>query len=374
MMKPLYIIAGALMAAALSTSCSQGITWPESPAHKVTLPKAVAHRGCWLKDSKEFYINENCPAGVQMAARYGYPAIECDVKYTLDSVMVIMHDATINRTMRNASDYSPITEPVYVKDLTYEQLRSGYVLESTDPALRTPIPTFKEEVEACKKYGIIPMLHSSIVESYRLAQEELGENWIGFTSTKAALDEIRSFSNCLILLDPGRVPAETAIANASSFGGRFGISTMKYDMLIKPYIDSMKAAGAEVQASIFPAPHEQRAAMDGVTIQLSDFWWHQDEGRRAYDSKVCKRLSLDGGQSFEWTPSSTPDFAALTLRLDFKGSIEVTMPGNRKYAFDHAEEGCEILGVRLYKTTPAIHIKALGETRIKRLEAKAYEL
>ena len=27
---------------------------------------AVAHRGCWLKDGKEFYINENCPAGVRM--------------------------------------------------------------------------------------------------------------------------------------------------------------------------------------------------------------------------------------------------------------------------------------------------------------------
>ena len=46
----------------------------------------VAHRGCWLMDGDEFYINENCPAGVEMAARYGYPAVEIDVRYTLDSV------------------------------------------------------------------------------------------------------------------------------------------------------------------------------------------------------------------------------------------------------------------------------------------------
>ena len=90
------------------------------PAIPTDLPWAVAHRGCWLMDGEEFYINENCPAGVRMAAQYGYPAIECDVKYTLDSVMVIMHDGTINRTMRNASDYSKITEPVKVKDLTFE--------------------------------------------------------------------------------------------------------------------------------------------------------------------------------------------------------------------------------------------------------------
>ncbi len=58
---------------------------------------SVAHRGCWLREnSGEYYIPENCPAGVAMAARYGYPAVECDVKYTKDSVMVIMHDGTIN--------------------------------------------------------------------------------------------------------------------------------------------------------------------------------------------------------------------------------------------------------------------------------------
>ena len=106
----------ALLALALSAlSCGQ--------VENVDLPMAVAHRGCWLKDGEEFYINENCPAGVKMAAQYGYPAIECDVKYTLDSVMVIMHDGTINRTMRNASDYSVIEEPVRVTEHTFEDLR-----------------------------------------------------------------------------------------------------------------------------------------------------------------------------------------------------------------------------------------------------------
>ena len=85
---------------------------------------AVAHRGCWLREnSGEYYIPENCPAGVAMAARYGYPAVECDVKYTKDSVMVIMHDGTINRTMRNAADYSKIQEPVRVSETTFAELR-----------------------------------------------------------------------------------------------------------------------------------------------------------------------------------------------------------------------------------------------------------
>ena len=63
-------------------------------------PQVTAHRGCHL----DGLIPENSVAGIEMAARFGYPAIELDVKYTVDSVLVIMHDGTINRTMRNASE------------------------------------------------------------------------------------------------------------------------------------------------------------------------------------------------------------------------------------------------------------------------------
>ena len=109
-------IAYLVLSVILAVSCGREV---------VDLPMAVAHRGCWLKEGEEFYINENCPAGVKMAARYGYPAIECDVRYTLDSVMVIMHDGTINRTMRNAADYSVIEGPVRVSEHTFEDLRAN---------------------------------------------------------------------------------------------------------------------------------------------------------------------------------------------------------------------------------------------------------
>ncbi|MBQ3907658.1 MAG: hypothetical protein II746_00510, partial [Bacteroidaceae bacterium] len=52
------------------------------------LPLTYAHRGCWLSGD----VPENSVAAVEMARRYGYPAIECDVHFTKDSVMVIMHD------------------------------------------------------------------------------------------------------------------------------------------------------------------------------------------------------------------------------------------------------------------------------------------
>ena len=352
------------LSALLFFSCSGGVD--------VVLPISVAHRGCWLKDGEEFYINENCPAGVRMAAQYGYPAIECDVKYTLDSVMVIMHDGTINRTMRNASDYSKIAEPVKVKDLTFEELRSKYVLESTDPSLRVPIPTLLEELEACKEYGIIPMLHSAVPESYKLAHEILGDSFIAFDASQAAVSQARNYSSCLILLDPGKDDAQRTIERLKEIGGTCGMSTMNHAMLDSAYIKTVKDAGFDVQASIFPAPHEQRAVSDGVTFQLSDFWWRQNDARKPIDTFRKISMRLPEGQSVTWDPE-TPEYAAVTFDIDFEGTVEVTLAG-RTYKLTHAQPGkVEVFGARLYKKTPGVKVRALVHSQVKSLKVQLFD-
>ncbi|MBR1927921.1 MAG: hypothetical protein IJ840_09285 [Bacteroidales bacterium] len=353
-----------VMSLAVVASCGPAI--PED------LPMSVAHRGCWLKDGEEFYINENCPAGVRMAAQYGYPAIECDVKYTLDSVMVIMHDATINRTMRNASDYSKIEQPVKVTETTFEELRTKYVLESTDPALRTPIPTLQEELDACKEYGVMPMLHSAVVESYKLAHEVLGDNFVAFDVSQKALSHARDYSDCLILLDPGKDPAERTVERLKELGGKCGMSTMGYKMLDANYIQTVKDAGFDVQASIFPAPHEQRAVSDGVTIQLSDFWWYQTDDRKPIGTFRKISMRLPEGQSVEWNPEA-PEFAAVTLAVDFTGTLEITMAG-KTYVLTHEAPGkVEVIGTRLYKAEPGIKVRALVHSQVKSLKVDLYD-
>ena len=348
--------------AALALSCGQKAD--------DNLPMAVAHRGCWLKEGEEFYINENCPAGVRMAAQYGYPAIECDVKYTRDSVMVIMHDNTINRTMRNASDYSPIAEPVKVSDCTFEELRTRYVLASTDPSLRTPIPTLQEELEACRDAGIIPMLHSAVVESYELAKEILGDGFIAFDANEEAVSQARNYSSCLILLDPGSDDAAGTTGRLQKIGGRCGMSTMNYRMLDAAYIQAVKEAGFEVQASIFPAPHEQRAHSDGVTIQLSDFYWHQTAGRKPVASLKKKHLALAEGESFRWEEDA-PEFSAVTLDLSFTGSLQIGLCG-KTYTLNHEGEKAERFGLRLYKSRPQLSLKALSGSQIRSLSVSVF--
>ena len=308
-----------------------------------------------------------------MAAQYGYPAIECDVKYTADSVMVLMHDETINRTMRNASDYSAIEEPVLVCDCTYEELRAGFVLASTDPDLRIPIPTLEEQLLACKECGIIPMLHSSVVESYKLASEILGDGFIAFHAFQPALAQARNYSqNCLILLDPDRDEASRTVERLIELGGPCGMSTMKYEMLDSSYISTVKEAGFEVQASIFPTPEEQRALSDGVTIELSDFYWYQTAGKKPIATFDKRNLKLSEDEMIDWSREA-PEYAAITVDLSFTGALEVTLCG-RTYTFNHSDSGkVERIGIRLYKTEPTLSVKALGTTNIKRINAALYD-
>ena len=339
---------------------------------------AVAHRGCWLREPDgEYYIPENSTYGIEMAARYGYPAIELDVKYTLDRKMVVMHDGTINRTMRNASDYSKIEKPVRVSDVLFEDLRSGYVLESSDPAMRTPIPTLEEMLLACRRTGVIPMLHSRVLESYGLAQKMLGNRWIAFDDNYSAMRVARSVSDCLILWDPGRADVQSTLAALDSIGGWTGMSTMKYDMQDADYIEALQAAGHPCQSSIFPSPEEQRSLHDGVAIQLSDFFWHQTVGREPF-AEVSETVSLVAGESWQCPDIDTPDFAAVTVSLNFAGSVELRVSDRRElgkdggwqfsprvYRLHRDTPGEESVGLRLFKTPASFEILALEDCELE---------
>ena len=230
-----------------------------------------AHRGCWSKNADtEFVIPETSKAAVAEARRKGYEGIELDVRKTKDGVMVILHDKTLNRTARRAEDYSRLTTPVKLKSLSFEELRRDYVLESEDPAMRTPVPTLEEILEECRKQGITPMLHSSVWESYETAQKMFGDNWICFTTDLETLQKVRSFSNCTILLSIKEGTAEETVTKLKSIGGQCGISTMNYKLYTPEFCKALTDAGYEVQASIFPAEWEKTAISNGITYLLTD--------------------------------------------------------------------------------------------------------
>ncbi len=334
-------------------------------------PTVYAHRGCHLGE----LIPENSIDGIEMAARFGYPAIELDVKYTLDSVLVIMHDGTINRTMRTADAYTPIEESVRVTQTPFEELRTKYVLASENPALRKPIPTLVEMLEACKRCGIHPVLHSQIPESYRVAQEMMGDDWTCFTHLYDSVAYARSFSNCKILWDPNRTPAAECVEKLQPLGGCLGMSTMKYDMLDADYIATMHAAGMRTQSSIFPVPHDADAIRDKADIILSDFCWLQTEGRTPMTEKKARKVAVPAGEAYAFTCPEELEYGAIILQFTFVGEGVVTVDGEAVYPIASEAEQSFLVGYRSLRTAPSFEVKA-GEKglTLKGLRARIYRI
>ena len=123
---------------------------------------------------------------------------------------------------------------------------------------------------------------------------------------------------------------------------------------------------------------------DGVSIELSDFFWHQTAGRKPV-ATISESVVLADGQTWKSPKMETGDFAALTIHLNFQGNIEVSVDDYGKtgkkrwgkmprlYELHRDSEGEEVLCLRLYKTTPSFEIKAIGDASVK-VSASVYEL
>lgn len=108
--------------------------------------RASAHRG----DSKT--APENTLPAIESAVRKGAHQIEFDVKFTSDRHLILMHDATVNRTTNGQGR---------VADLTFSQIRAldaGSWFSPQFAGLR--VPTFGEALAAIPP-GIVCNIHLS---------------------------------------------------------------------------------------------------------------------------------------------------------------------------------------------------------------------
>lgn len=164
--------------------------------------KMVAHRGFHLVN-----VPENSLDAYRWAGFLGYDYVETDFCPTSDDELVLMHDASINRTMRNA-DYTTISGTVNVNSKTLAQLRANYVLASDDPRYRRPIPTLEEYFITCKESGLFAMpeikqtgtTQAHVLAAYNMGLEIMGKGHFGFCSfSYALLDYARTLDDDLEL-------------------------------------------------------------------------------------------------------------------------------------------------------------------------------
>jgi glycerophosphoryl diester phosphodiesterase len=137
----------------------------------------ISHRGDWRN-----YPENSIPA-IESIIRMGVDMMELDVKMTKDSVLVLMHDQTINR-MTNGKGY--------IKDMTYDSLMTFKLKRAhnvTTDSLR--IPTLREALLCCKDRILVNVDHAypyykEIVE----LTEELGVTGQVLMKGKSNLDKV----------------------------------------------------------------------------------------------------------------------------------------------------------------------------------------
>lgn len=109
-----------------------------------------------------YYTPENTMPAFLDALERHYAYIETDPNYTKDGVIVLHHDATINRTCRNA-DGSQINQPVYIRELTYAQLLQYDAGIAMGEQFRgTKIPRLEELLSAAEGRDVIIALDKKI--------------------------------------------------------------------------------------------------------------------------------------------------------------------------------------------------------------------
>ena len=185
MLKIIRLLAAAAVAAA-ALSCGSQDTGYEvrtdrilaelnDPASDYVL--VVSHRGDWRN-----YPENSIPA-IESVIRMGADMMELDVKMTRDSVLVLCHDYTIDRTTNGKGRVSDMT---YDSLMTFRLKRAHGVVTDT---LR--MPTLREALLCCKDRILVNVDHAYPYYDMIVGlTEELGVTDQVLMKGKSSVDEV----------------------------------------------------------------------------------------------------------------------------------------------------------------------------------------
>ena len=109
-----------------------------------------------------YYTPENTMHGFLRAIEEGFACVETDPCLTKDGVIILLHDRTINRTLRNA-DGSEIKEQIPYTELTYEEiLQYDAGIAMGEQFKGTKVPTLDELLSAYEGKGVQVALDKKI--------------------------------------------------------------------------------------------------------------------------------------------------------------------------------------------------------------------
>ena len=108
----------------------------------------IAHRGY------SSIAPENTIPAFILAAENGYDTVECDIQWTKDSVPVLLHDNTINRTARRENGWGFLFRRK-CSNYTFEELqRLDFGSWKGEEYKGTKIPSFYEALDCSNEYDL----------------------------------------------------------------------------------------------------------------------------------------------------------------------------------------------------------------------------
>jgi len=131
---PLTFVSAFALASA-ATLAAVSLAKPPAPAEPARL-QIIAHRGCSAK------APENTLASIRSAFDTGATAVEVDVRLTSDGQLILLHDATLDRTTSGQGQ---------AREHTLQEIRKLDAGSWFAPEFRNePIPLLSEALEVCR--------------------------------------------------------------------------------------------------------------------------------------------------------------------------------------------------------------------------------
>ena len=249
MKKLLILLSGLLL---LQTSCSHSASvpgnhadWVVSELHAPSSDKVLVacHRGDWRN------WPENSLAAIESVIGMGADIVELDLALTSDSVLVVCHDRTLNRTTTGRG---------LIAEIPYDSVQRCFLKSGHGVATAHRMPTLREALEVCKDRIVVNI--DKGYQYYDLVQ---------------ALSE--EFGVTGQLLIKGKSPVEDVAAKFARY---------EHNMMYMPIIDILKPKGQALFAEyrdkgITPLAYEVcwseytpevKECMDKVVASGSKLW------------------------------------------------------------------------------------------------------
>ena len=208
----------------------------------------ISHRGDWRN-----YPENSIPA-IESIIRMGVDMMELDVKMTKDSVMVLCHDKTINRTTNGKG---------LICDMTYDSLMTFNLKRAHGVKTDTlKMPTLREALLCCKDRILVNVDHAyPYYDEIVKLTEELGVTGQVLMKGKNSVDKVnedmsKHSSNLLYMpiIDINKEPGQALFAEYVEKGVvpmAFEVCWQKNGQEMEDCVSKIKAMGSKLWINTF---------------------------------------------------------------------------------------------------------------------------